>query len=291
MEAYPNISGGVAVGLLLGIFVCLLLPIGGVIWCRRKYGGAALPFVIGMAAFVVSQIFIRIPLIQNVLPRMEWYAQLPYSNYFLYGLFLSFTAGLFEETARFLCVRFVLKRNRRFGDAVAFGFGHGGAEAVLITGLTLINYLTYCIMINKGSFADAVAAVPAEQLSYLVGVLYSLTPSSGVIAAVERIIAVALHISMTIIVFRGFAAGRPGLHLLYAIMVHTVVDLAAVMLPAMGLTGWAMEGVFALMTAGALALALYMSKLTKWSELPEPVPAQGGAQAGEDAGTDGGEDK
>lgn len=263
------IDAGVFIGLGAGIAVCVALPVGGFLWCRRRYGAVARPFFIGVLCFLVSQVLTRIPIVSVLLPRQAWFVLLSSSNYLLYGLFMAFTAGLFEELGRYLCVRFLLKRNRGWGDAVSFGFGHGGFEAVVITGLSLVTYLIYCLMINNGSFTAFVSVLPAEQSEALLALIGGMTIGDGLMGGAERVIAVALHVGMTVIVLRGFAVGKPGRYTLYAILVHTIVDFFAVILPVWGVTGWTMEAVFALMAAAVLLWALRMRTRTDWEPKEE----------------------
>ena len=42
------------------------------------------------------------------------------------------TSGLFEETARWIVLRFWDKNTREWNDGVGFGLGHGGIEALLL---------------------------------------------------------------------------------------------------------------------------------------------------------------
>ena len=58
----------------------------------------------------------------------------------LYALYGGFMAGLFEETGRYLAFSFALKKYRAKNvNALMYGAGHGGFEAVVVVGLTMIN--------------------------------------------------------------------------------------------------------------------------------------------------------
>ena len=70
-------------------------------------------------------------------------------NPWLYGLFMGGTAAIAEEFGRYIAVRFLLKKNRRYADGIAYGLGHGGIEAMLLIGVNnianLIVLLEMCI--------------------------------------------------------------------------------------------------------------------------------------------------
>ena len=55
--------------LFIGIIVCYGLPIAGLVLLMRRRKGAGKAFLWGAAAFVVSQLLIRIPILQLVLPN------------------------------------------------------------------------------------------------------------------------------------------------------------------------------------------------------------------------------
>ena len=57
---------------------------------------------------------------------------LPYSHYYIYMAIAAFSAGVFEETGRVVGSCCLEERKTSWMDAVAFGLGHGGIEAVWI---------------------------------------------------------------------------------------------------------------------------------------------------------------
>lgn len=87
--------------LLIVILICFGIPFGGMIIIGRKQKGVWKFFLAGLVAFTVSQICIRIPVLNLVLPHFAWFKAMQ-ENAWLYGLFLGLTAGLFEEGARWI---------------------------------------------------------------------------------------------------------------------------------------------------------------------------------------------
>ena len=85
--------------LVIGIVICYGLPVAGLVMLVRKKKGTGKAFCWGALAFVVSQLLIRIPILQLVLPQFTWFSMLPLYSWG-YGLFLGVTAGLAEESAR-----------------------------------------------------------------------------------------------------------------------------------------------------------------------------------------------
>ena len=88
------------------------------------------------------------------------------NNLWLYALYGGLMAGLFEETGRYLCFSFALKRYRAKNvNALMYGAGHGGFESIVLAGLTMINNITWSYMINSGNAAALTAPLSGDALA------------------------------------------------------------------------------------------------------------------------------
>lgn len=224
--------------LVVGIAICYGLPITGLILLIRKRKGAGKAFVWGIAAFVVSQLLIRVPVLQFVLPNFGWFAVMQLYPW-RYGLFLGLTAGLAEETARWIAVKYFLKEEHSMEHGLAFGLGHGGIEAMLLVGL---NMIAGAVMVLTGQAAQ----FPADGASVL-------------IAGVERLSAMAFHVGASLLVMYGVRTGRAVRCWALAVALHGIMDAAVVILPAvfgvgtLGIELWA-----AVLGSLTLALGLWL---------------------------------
>lgn len=147
-------------------------------------------FLLGSACFVVSQPLLRLPLLQYIQNSTDYilaYALSP----LLIGILVAFSAGVFEESFRFLFkLFFITPSNCHFSQPVIFGLGHGIAEAL-----------------------------------YLLLPLLSLAPVSQLgLAFFERFLAIILHVNLTVVVWNGFQRKQRLLYLLLAIAIHGAVD-------------------------------------------------------------------
>ena len=265
------ISTGIIGALICGLLICFLLPIVGFIYSKIRYKKITKPFLFGMVTFFVSQIVLRIPIIQVVLPKFDWYNIFAAKYYYLYCILLALSAGVFEEVGRFIVIKYFLKKNRRYGDGIAFGFGHGGIEAILIVGISYINMLVYSLANNNGTLDTLLTGAPQATIDSVYAVLTGLTASSVLLGAVERVIAIAMHIGMTMIVYMGFAKKKEVAYLGAAILVHTIVDSLCGILPKLGINGFALEVVFgvcaALLVWYTLRMKSQMMELTQERKL------------------------
>ena len=186
-------------------------------------------------------------------------------NIWLYAIYGGFMAGLFEETGRYLAFSFALKKYRAKNvNALMYGAGHGGFEAMAIVGLTMINNIVWSIMINSGRIAELTGSLTGDQLAQAqqsIGLLISTPSYQFLLGGVERLFAILLHISLSVLVW--FAVKWEGKLYLYpmAILLHFAVDAAAALLSGLGVNVVVIEMVVAVLTTAA---ALFAKRL--WRE-------------------------
>lgn len=220
-------------GLLSGLAICFGIPIAGLVMLGRRRKGTGRAFFLGVLAFVISQLLIRIPLLGLVLPQYAWYGVLQL-NPWVYGLFLGLTAGLFEETARWAAIRFFLKEKQECEHGLAFGLGHGGIEAVMLVGIPL---LRMALQLLAGKAA-----------------LLFVNAGSLFVSGMERLFAMTFHVGASLLVMYGVRR-RKLIFLLAAILLHTLLDAAIVILPAVWGTGIAEIEVYTALMAVATLFA------------------------------------
>ncbi len=104
----------------------VLMPVGVLLWARRRLGVAWKVVGWGAAAFALSQLLTRVPLVQVAQYFMRDALKTSPVVLGVWIAVLSLTAGLFEETERLWVFRKPLKDFRRWRDAVGFGVGNAG---------------------------------------------------------------------------------------------------------------------------------------------------------------------
>ncbi len=254
----------------LNAFIMIGFPLALGIVLVRHYKVSWKLFGVGVATFIASQLF-HLPFnYAFLLPSLMQLGLTGLSQGWssaLFALSLGLSAGLFEELARYLVYRFWLKEDRSSDQALMFGAGHGGAEAVLIGAialLSLIQALAYLgVDPTKLVFPDRAAALQAQLDLY-----WSLPWYQVLLGALERAFALCLHLSLTVIVLQAFI--RRKLYWLWlAILWHAIVDGVSVF----SLQLWgiyvteALVGVMAILSL-LIIRALYTSPSIK--SLPQP---------------------
>lgn len=254
------VENNLLVMLVFALIFCVMLPAGGYIYVRIKYGKRWQPFLFGALAFFVSQIVLRIPIIQYVLPQITAYNVFTAVHPYIYSIFMGLTAGIFEEVFRYLIIRIFLKKKRDFADALAFGFGHGGIEVLLITGISYLNLFLYAVAAKSGQLDQMLTGAPQTAIDSIYATLASLSIGGILLGMIERIFAMALHIGLTTIVFRGFAKKKAGIYLFAAILIHGLVDSMCGILPLWGANGIIIELVLGIFAA---AMVFYTLKVKR----------------------------
>ena len=228
------------IGLSIGL--SLLIPVILLVYMIKKYKISMKPVLIGVVIWIVfSQI------LEKMLHLFVMSTPL-YGMTLAFSIYAAFAAGIFEETGRYVAFRFLLKKNHRWRDGIAYGIGHGGIEAILIGVVMNLNNIIYATMINSGVYDALVSAkLPAGLGEKVKETLISTSPYLFGLSGVERVFAVLLHIGMTMIVLYGIQKKKP-IFLLYAILTHAAFDMIPALYQMKLITNLvAVEGVVVLM--------------------------------------------
>lgn len=237
--------------------VCFLVPLALFMYLRLVKKADVYPFFAGCAVILLFAFILESGMHNLVLNSAAGPAIR--NNIWLYALYGGLMAGLFEETGRYLAFAFALKKYRSKNvNALMYGAGHGGFEAIAIVGLTMINNITWSVMINNGSISTLLESLSGDQLTQAQQsiALLSTTPSyQFLLGGVERLLAIALHIALSVIVW--FAVKWEGKLYLYpvAILIHFAVDAAAALLSGLGINLFIIEALIAVLTAAAVLFA------------------------------------
>ena len=192
------------------------------------------PLALGFVSFFVSQMVLRIPLLQllNAAGALNAIA----ANTVLYAVVVGgLSAGLFEETAR-LAGAAILKNYRTWKDMVSFGLGHGLCEVMLVMGMAYLNNLLLAAALTDpaGPLGLLLAGLDSAALQQLTAQLAAIGPGLAALALLERVSAVLFHLFATSLVFTAVIRRKP-LWYFAAVAAHTLFNSLAVLLAGFGL--------------------------------------------------------
>ena len=224
--------------MVLNMLLGILIPVGLLLFFRKKYRATLKSFFIGCAVMLFFALILEQMVHVVVLGSKA--GTIIQNNMWLYALYGSLMAGIFEETGRFLAMRFLLKKEHgNPHNALMYGAGHGGFEAMVLLTIGMINNLIYSILINLGQTQVLLAPLDEAARGTLQAAFDTLIATSSwhfLLSPMERIGAIAAQISLSVIVWFAAAGKKCRIPLfLLAIILHGVLDAVAVIASKIGI--------------------------------------------------------
>lgn len=222
--------------MLLAMCMGCVIPVALYLYVRKRFSCGGLAFWVGcgamfLFAFVLEQAVHYLVLNGSMGPVVQ-------SNIWRYGLYGGFMAGLFEETGRFVAFRTVLRKHwDRDENALMYGAGHGGFEAFWLLNIGMLNNLIFAVLINTGNdllITENLSGADLEAVETAFVALSTTAPWTFLVSILERGAAVVAQLALSVLVW--FAASRKGKGWLFplAIVLHMMLDAAAVIVNGMG---------------------------------------------------------
>lgn len=259
---WSTVSNASLIGMVFSLMLSLALPILLMILAKVKLKANLISFVIGSAVFIVFALVLESLMHSVVLTAT---GTLLTDNIILYGLYGGLAAALFEETGRLIAMKFFMKDSLNKPNALMYGVGHGGIEAILLVGMTYVSNLMTAFMINSGALQASVELVDAElqQTTFeQVKVLWELPSWQFYMAGIERLAALFLQIALSVLVYKAVSA-KKRTYWFIAFGIHFAVDFLIVVITGLGSPVWIAEAV--LLVAVAF-VAYYAYQLYKKEE-------------------------
>ena len=153
------VPGASIAGMVFSLIVSFALPIGLFVYAKKKLGAKAAPFFIGCGVF-----FVMVLMLEAAIHRIVFQlaGEALTGSVILYAVYGGLMAALFEETGRYIAMRFLVKP-LDFPNAFMYGAGHGGVEAMLLCGVASISNIASAVMINSGTMSAQLATLDAEK--------------------------------------------------------------------------------------------------------------------------------
>ena len=222
-----QVSGGTIAVLIFNLIMGLVIPIGMFIYLNRKKKLSGKPFIIGWLGFLVGVMLLERGF--HLLVFNSPIGTALNSNLFLYALYGGIAAGLFEELTRYFCFKRFLKDQLEEDEtALMYGAGHGGCEMFNIWTVAMVSNLVYALTLKSQGMAALTAGLEGENLAAMESMAAQLCGTSPwvfLLSLAERLFAIVLQISLSILVF--YAVKNPEKDrklLLIAVELHALVD-------------------------------------------------------------------
>lgn len=235
--------------------LCVIIPFAAMIFYKKKNRDVRISsFFIGGAVFIVFALILEQMLHSVMLPVV----QKSTAAYVIYGVL---AAGIFEETGRFAAFKTVMKSRTDPKEAVMCGLGHGGTEAILLAGFSMLGSVITAVMVNSMGI-DAVVSLSsggnsdtAELVRSQLTALSALSIGQMLLSVFERIIAMTFHTAMSVMVFEAARVKGRGWLFPVCILCHAVLNVPAAMYQRQVISLYAVYPIMAALTGAAVYFA------------------------------------
>ena len=255
----------------ISLIISIGLPVGGIIYLKKKYNVKLKVFFIGMLVFFIAVQILEAPIHNYFLNINKETSRFLLGNPLAYMLYGGLMAGIFEETARFISFKFIIK-DRDYMTPITYGVGHGGMEAILIGGISSLNALIYSMFINNGTFQSIMegAAVSQELITATFTQFANSSSFLWLRPGIERVIAMIIHISLSVLVFYSIKE-KKYIFFFVAILVHAIINFPAALYQAGVLSNIYLVEAITLVLAIGLAFVVFKKLITKIKKEDEIV--------------------
>ncbi|MGA7674089.1 MAG: YhfC family glutamic-type intramembrane protease [Rhizomicrobium sp.] len=245
-------------GLACAALISLLTPFVVYAFCRRRMVLALRNIALGAFVFVLFAMVLEGALHWYVIKINPAIWGWLVNHAWAFAAYIAGAAALFEETGRFIAMRFFVKRTGDPGTAVAYALGHGGIESIIIGAVAQAGGLFMSIMLNMGKL-DAMFAhkIPPATIAKLYA---HLDFTTALLGGAERVSALMLQIALSLLVWRAVSTGKAR-WFFAALALHAGVDSVAALFQKGQLSFFAVEGFVG--AVGAVLLIFFLFNLPR----------------------------
>lgn len=266
------------IGLILRVINAVLMigiPTAAALLIYKRGKSGFRPIWIGAAIFILSQVghipFNQILMIPGLRSLGVEVAARGGISLWVLGVAAGLSAGVFEEIARYLALKFWMKKDTHTLLPVKYGIGHGGVEALLVGILALIALIQVLVLRGDGVIEaldpEQVVVVQSQLEAYWAGPWYH-----SLLGAWERISAMLFHVGASILVYKTVRSKKP-IYLIVAVLGHALIDAFAV-ISVQQMDLLLMEGLVFVFAVGWFFLAWKIRELEPEEDLELPAPTQ-----------------
>ena len=225
---YQLVPTASLVGMYFTLAICVIVPFALCFAIQKKTKAKVSSYFIAWLIFLIFVLGLE-QFVHTIVLKTSFGAAIQ-QNLGMYAFYGGFTAALFEEVGRFLAMKYVMKNRLDKYNALMFGAGYSGFEALVVTAMSYVNNISVSMLINNGTFGQLLQDMTADQrqetISGLSG-LWTMEPYQFFMGGVERIFAMIVQISLTIIVYKAVKDNKPSFFIT-AFLIHLVVDFVSI---------------------------------------------------------------
>lgn len=279
MTEFENIVIGKSAipSLIITVILMIAIPVAFFIYWRKKHKQQTkIGYLIaGAVGFIVSARVLELGVHLVCIVADNPVSRFINGNTIAFVLYGIIMAGVFEECGRYIVLKYIMKKNRTPENAVMYGIGHGGIEILAVLLPSMILYLVIAVLFSAGNIENALSTLNITEQTAAAAL-----PSVEAAAAfdyammamnvIERLLAMLLHIGLTVIVCYGIVNTKK-ICLPAAIILHMLADTFPALYQRGVVALWAVEIWAALWTAVIVFVAVKLYRKMKVSSSAESV--------------------
>lgn len=220
-----HISGISLASMIFVFIVAVFVPLFTFIYFKKKNQSTKkMSVLVGALTFIIFALVLEKTMNLAV---FKAFGDVFASNIWPYAVYGGLAAGIFEETGRFLSMKYLMKNSLDKQNSIMYGIGHGGIESVILVGLTYLSLIVIAIYMNnapEGKILILMAKKPA--LFHQMQAIAAAPAFSLCLVGIERIAAFAFQISLSYLVYKSVAEKKIQLFIA-AIGLHFFIDASA----------------------------------------------------------------
>lgn len=227
----PQVPMTSIIGMIVSLVLCVGVPVAACIFLRKRCHAQMNGLLLGALTFIVAAM-----VLEQMLHTLVFMVagEVVNNNIWIYALYGAAAAAVFEEGARYFAMkRFLLRLSQLTREnALMYGVGHGGIEAILVTGFAYVNNILTSFLINSGGIAANLEALDETNRAAALQSLEVLGTADSLmffLGGIERVLAFALQIALSVLVYRAVKLGE-GRYFGVALAIHFGVNFITVIL-------------------------------------------------------------
>lgn len=202
--------------ILITVIFSFAVPIGLMIYWKKRHNLPLFPFLAGSLCFMLFALGLEQIAHLFFLGVGNPISRTIQANPWLYIAYGCLAAGIFEETGRLFAFKVLMRNYQDREVSVAYGIGHGGTETIMTLGLTYALLLLVSLGVSLGDKETNEIIMQSAQIA---------STGEMLLAMLERISAMMLHIGLSILVFSAAKVEKKMYLYPLAILLHALANV------------------------------------------------------------------
>lgn len=208
-----------------------VVPVAFVLIWKMRFRKSIVPSLTGVLVFLTFGIVLKSVPNMLFLSLNSPVSRFINGNIWAYAIYCGLAAGIFEETGRYIAFKIFLNKHDYRESSVAYGLGHGGIECMAVLGFAMLQNFTYAQLINAGQMEEVISSFTDESAKAvfrdLQEAIINMSVQDCIWAGVERLSALALQVSLSVLVYQAARIEHKKHFLGIAILLHALIDVFA----------------------------------------------------------------